>query len=68
MNNSPLYNVDKRPTWGHDNVDIRPGIHGLRVKYTSNFRSDTWSEWKLALLKCGRIENFIDELNNQQNA
>ena len=30
--------------------------------------NDTWSEWKLALLKCGRIENFTDELNNKQNA
>ena len=30
--------------------------------------SDTWSEWKLALLKCGRIENFMEELNNKQNA
>ncbi len=28
---------------------------------------DTWSEWKLALLKCGRIENFMEELNNKQN-
>ena len=26
-----------------------------------------WSKWKLALLKSGRIENFMDELNNRQN-
>ncbi len=28
----------------------------------------TWSKWKLALLKSGRIESFMDELNNRQNA
>ena len=28
----------------------------------------TWSKWKLALLKSSRIENFMDELNNRQNA
>ena len=27
----------------------------------------TWSKWKLALAKYGRIEKFMDELNNRQN-
>ena len=29
--------------------------------------TDTWSEWKQAFLKCNRIENFMEELNNKQN-
>ena len=30
--------------------------------------ADTGTEWILDLLKCDRIENFMDELNNKQNA
>ena len=36
------------------------GGHGVFV--------GTWSKWRLVLLKSGRIENFMDELNNRQNA
>ena len=33
MKNSPLHNVDKRPTWGNGHVDIRPGIAERRIEY-----------------------------------
>ena len=47
MNNSPLYNVDKRPTWGNDHVDIRPGIGMSARAYVADKQYCTlgWSDF-----------------------
>ncbi len=59
---------DAQTFWGKDEMRNRTNLgidelrNSLHFTYNPMIWIKEWSEWKLALLKCGRIENFMDEL------